>query len=655
MIRHINTIWIALLCTSFYLPSHAQHDRTRTLEVVSARPRVSSSHRISTQSSKRKIMLHRKDKVWVLGQNNIRGHWSRPHSNEIKSFKKKKNLYPYEVTFNNFKPYDTNSNESVRRTISAAGVRLRRKIPKKVFNIHAIEEDWSRIHTGKRARNLNGFRGKTNVYYFKNIGKNELTTFSSVHDHIIVTDTLYGPASFLNTDGKPRSEKRSYIKIIANCIVYESPIRPASTRSKTTDYVFSAKKIIFKTPFKGLSKDELRPSPPFVAADSNIKIHMDSFGNNERMLANRLYIEIMEQLATELRVKESWAKDKLLVEFQEYRGKVDIAALVLDKKYRELFNRVCSEFDSDYRDYALGNERVVDGHTILVRGSLSELPKTSFKYYSLPTNSTVMPTVNQSTGIRDMLGTIFYRATGDDKLDIAVVIKLGHDINKFKKIGKTLIKKGVHLEEWPPNSLMRIEQQPLLINGKTIGKVIPINNQILRLEISIPDNTMAINELFPKNTRSSFELVCTIDPGQKKFRETIAIELPKNLLDRLRPDQVTKMFNIVESNTLADRVKVSSHLLPMSEDMGALDYIQIVLVFSFDNQKKVFRGPFNLSSNSTFASELEIPFIKHSENYQVSVSGKAFYEFGERKIKEDFIPSSKFIQLEEGILSENEQ
>ena len=115
---------------------------------------------------------------------------------------------------------------------------------------------------------------------------------------------------------------------------------------------------------------------------------------------------------------------------------------------------------------------------------------------------------------------------------------------------------------------------------------------------------------------------------------------------------IIKKFNVVESNTLTDHVKISSQLSPTLEHEGALQYIEVSLKFSFDD-RDVYRGPFRLSSYSTLSSEKDVPFIKYSENYKVGVTGTAYYEDGHRDIENEHITDSKFIVLKEDIFKKN--
>lgn len=534
-------------------------------------------------------------------------------------------------------------------------------LPPKTIDLNPIAEglewDWTWIHKKKtRARDIEGKDRKTNVHYFKNIRKEELTIFSNDFDHIVVTDTLYATTSFLNIGGKPRRVKRSYIKIIANCIIYDSPIKVVSTMSRNkTDYVFSADNIFFKTKHKGLQKMKVGSSPPFVTADVNIKIHKDPFDNKEKILVNRLFIEIMKQINRELISERNvWKKDKLLIEFQKYRYKVRESVLWIDPKYDKFYHEF-DDFDSN-QENAIEREREVNDLKVLVEGKVNNLDKSPFKYYVIPSKATLTPVMDEKSGALNKLGNLIYRATGDSKLTVSMGVKLGYQKELLEKTNVELNKYGFTLEKGIPKKILFIDEQPLKIRGGKTGKIIPIDSDILELKFELQDEGLSIIKLLAKSNDVTFDLSFKAYDNRHEFRQKILFKISDDIIKQIDfNDKMTSEFNVIETNSIDDLVKITSNLKSDlgSEKEGILNYIEVSLEIQFDNGKVSFWGPFKMSSASVLGSENSIPFVKHSENYNIKVTGKAYYENGVREIKEKFMINSPFIELVENIFKDS--
>lgn len=517
-------------------------------------------------------------------------------------------------------------------------------------------EDWGWVHEEKQAtKAIKGEIGKINVYYFKNIKKNSFLGLASDYNHIIVTDTLYAPISILNTDSNPRRDTKSNIRIIANHILQEKPLKLASTRQRhVSDYVFSMNEITYVQTDTASVKIKSITTEKFAQIDGDIKVFTSYFRKGEQILINRLFVEIMEKIASDL-LSESdpWKKDKLLTEFQIYRKlKVKPDVLSDDKEYQKRFASVCSNINSELNNQQIKANRKINDLTILVEGDVNELHHTSFKYYALPTIATLSPTMNESTGDNDQLGSCYFKASGTSDVDISLEVTLGYAENKFEEAEQLLKEKGLSLEKNPPKSLLLFENQKLRINGKPMGELIPISNQVFHLDITLPDQQLSLIRLFPQDNSTTFDLVGKMDTSIQEFIQTVALHVPNELLKSLDYEHLIKKFKVVESNTLTDHVKISSQLSPTLEHEGALQYIEVSLKFSFDD-RDVYRGPFRLSSYSTLSSEKDVPFIKYSENYKVGVTGTAYYEDGHRDIENEHVSDSKFIVLKEDIFKKN--
>ena len=116
------------------------------------------------------------------------------------------------------------------------------------------------------------------MYYFKNLKKNSFIGLASDYDHIIVTDTLYAPISILNTDSNPRRDTKSNIRIIANHILQEKPLKLASTRQRhVSDYVFSMNEITYVQTNTASVKIKSITTEKFAQIDGNIKVFTSYF------------------------------------------------------------------------------------------------------------------------------------------------------------------------------------------------------------------------------------------------------------------------------------------------------------------------------------------------------------------------------------------
>jgi hypothetical protein len=619
-----------------------------------------------TKFSPRKIMIQGKY-VWVFATNTTKGHWASLAVNEKEKFNQllTKGDTMYSLNLNNYK----RTYMYTSRTTSA--------IPNKAFEVDKFEEhpEWitkrgSLVRKDGASRlEMKGASGKTNVYYHKNINL-LLMNFSSYNkydlpetntaftDHIIVTDTLFIPSDsygFLNI----KRRKRGYVKIIANCIIYDRPIK-VNTTSITTDFVFSAKKILLKTPYKDLTKTELNPAPPFIMLmnkkQNMIEGYIDPFAENEMLLINRLMINMMIQIATELQIANDnyWKKDKLLEKFQSYRGRVNTKILVSDSDYLNRFKDICNEFDNKYEKEIIDTKRTIGELVIIVDGKIGDLPQKPFKYYAVPSKATLVPMMDENTSELTKLGNLLFRDSDDSKLSVTMEVKLGYQKEILEKANKELNKYGFTLEKAFPKKILFIVEQPLQIRGQKIGKIIPIDSDILELKLELQDEGLSLIKLLAKND-VSFPLNFKAYDSRNEFPQNILFEVSDEVIERIDYENMIGEFNVIETNTITDLVKITSNLTSDlgEENGGTLNYIEVSLEFLFENEKVVFRGPFKMSSASVLGSEKSILFIKHSENYSIKVTGKAYYENGIREIKDDYIINSPFIELQEDMFNDN--
>ena len=627
------------------------------------------------------------NKVYILLVDGQKAGWRSPRLNELKNRKQQKAEFLYAL---NLRPSPTRGGRT-------GDIRFK---PKRI-DFSYLKEDTKAIQEGTIERStlgdsrLNpGFK-KTRVHYFKNINLG-LITFHPYQDHIVVTDTLFVPvadAGHALLYGSYQNQGMQKIKIIANCIIFESPITLASTSAVSTNFVFSANKYIYKSVHKGLDR-KISSAPLYYRPEyRNVSGRIDKMGPDEENLLNRLYfynmeqilkrlhnsnlsdeineklmaefqyyklhkinnafltqnqrdglaseeaqvmnwlyVNSMEKVRTKLNETENiWEKDQLFVEFQTLRRqKVQGSILIEDPKTNNLFNQSCTAFDSQYGSNEVEDARDLNGLKILVDGTVDDLPGQSFKYYTLPTKANLLPSNNQNTGKTTALGTIHYNPTGDSELELKMEVELTFDQQAFEKAKKTLKSYGLELEDKFPGHLASIEEQVLKMNGKTIGDIIPIGNQNVRFEIQLANDGLTLLQLFQNHIQ--FKVDYHINRQLKPYRQDIQLNIDPALLGNLDPQQPLESFSVIDHSTMTDIIKISSFLDGQLTDEEALNYVEISLEINFENNK-VFHGPFRLSSAGTLASHKVIEFLKHSENYSVTVSGQAFYENGRREIE----------------------
>ncbi|PHN01582.1 hypothetical protein [Flavilitoribacter nigricans] len=501
------------------------------------------------------------------------------------------------------------------------------------------------------------FNGKTpgaiNVHYARRINLG-LVSFNDNRNHYLVVDTLYVPrATTINGTLLSLSrQKRALIKVIANCIIYESPIFLNATSGFGTDFLFAANRIIFKSQHKDLKSFQTSPAPLFAINANGDKNKIYAFKadrrnkRTEQLLINRLYINVLQyyldQIAT---THDAWKKDQLLAKFQYYRfEKVDHVLLSEDRMYQELFHKLLEQVE---KYGATDRERMLVETKILVDGALQDLPRVPFQYYALPAQASLLPMQHAETQRLDKLGEIYYSPTGESKIQLHLNVSLDYNPEQIKQANRALRAYDTALNPKFPGDLAFIQEQPLKINGRTVGRIIPAGNQHIRLEIDLPDDGLALRRLFMPSF--NFDLDYTIRESNTLYSQTLAVAIDRELTDAFDNARPLASFNVIEQNKLTEKVVLASMLRPSQEDQDALKYIEVTLAFHFGEQT-VFKGPYLLSHYAlTIGSEIEIPFVKYSENYQVEVKGKAFYENGEQEIK-PFETNDQIIVIDENRL-----
>ncbi len=578
-----------------------------------------------TRATSEKIVTALKN-VWVMPTAAMPGHWRRARAGEVEARAKQDARYLYNI------PYSSSQGS-----------------PSKTVSINNINENVSLLVNPELDNgSLTGVNGRMNVHYANTL-RLGLIALANNQDHVLVVDTVYIPSarklsnSFISIDpqGKP------FLKLVAGTIIYESPVMLSLSGREASEFVFSSDSMYFKSVYENLNKSELQPAPPFtqIAEGVQTNVSRQYNGRVERMLLNRLYVKLMEQCYSKLSTtSDEWARDKLVERFQFYRyQQVKANELGADPSYQQAMNNIVSNFDETYGNFQLRKLREIGEIKIIADGQISELPLRPLKYFAIPAIANLQPLIRDSA-----LGSVIYTGAGDADIKVVVETQLNYDSNNFRTASNILAAKGVILEKNLPQNILRIEEQPLKINGKTIGRIVPVSNQILRLEMTVAEGARSFAEWFPKNGLVPFGLDYKLGRDGTIINQQIMLRTDSSLLQKLDYTQPLKSFQVLERSTMTDNLKISSNVSATRPNEGALNYLEILAAFRF-NDRSVLYGPYRMSAYNTLASELIIPFLKHADNYTVTISGRALYDNGEINIK-PFESNSAIIALEDAQL-----
>jgi hypothetical protein len=595
---------------------------------------------------------------WALAQNGVAAHWERPRANEKNLFENTNRYYYFNLNSKAHSafPYYKNAkgeNKSINyRNFSMSNVlENKQHMSKDVFTSDA----------------LTGTAGKTNVYYFQKIDL-QIITFNTNEEYILVTDSLLLPASapFKNAvigvkpnamtslGGNPVPSLPLNVKIIANTVIMQGIV--SVNLPDGGIFQISSGKFILKSPFERISASQLSDLPIALEADKSKSnyVFINSLNQNDKLLLNRLHLEQLKNInEIELNAtSDPWQKDKVLEKFQTIRyQKIRRELLNTESIAGTNFSKYCEKFDKIFQNYSFRKKRDFNNTIVLCDGKIDEMPIRPIRYFGLPTLATVMPVQNDTN---QLIGYIKY----DSKLNVINKIEMNVELSQkpeeLKRLQAELAKKGIKLESTIPSTLLKIEEQALKINGKTLGKIYPVSNNLIKLEIDLVQDAKTIIDLFPKNTKVSFPLEATfVDDGSKNISQ-IQLNLKPVLLRKLNYEDPIKSFDVYENTALTHQIQLLNNLfstdknITNAESYGALNYLEVMIEISFST-KSVIRGPYKLSAYNTQAASTMVPFLKEEPNYTLTVSGRALYESGIREII-PFTINSDIVGIDESML-----
>ena len=577
--------------------------------------------------------------AWQLpnGSNQTAGAWTRYAVNEKENYLKLKGDYYYPIRKTTDLPYP--SYNSGNKT---ASVQVR------PFEMNKVLEDWTKIGMNEiKGEGLEGKDGRINVFYFRKLKLGYLA-FKNSQDYLLVVDTLHltKASPFNNFILCIDPDKIPKIKILANTIIYESPISLSLTTNG--EFIYSSSDILLKSPYADLKDFHLKgvPGLAFSATEgAEVKIFYNTPNKDDMILLNRLSVRIMEEtLDTKLNLEsDEWKKDNLIKQFQLYRfNRIKAEVLSNDAKTKVAMVKVVEKFDKKYGEHKLISKRSLGDLIVLSYGDINKLSSEDLKYYALPTMAKLQPIIS-SKG--NLIGTIKYNTTGASKLKLIMECKLLHNQKIFESAQKTLTLKGLKLESNPPKRIITIDEQPLKMRGKTLGKIIPVSNEIVRLEIDLPEEAKTLLELFTLNALNTFKIDYLFN--NELLTQEFTLDADKELLAKITKENVLESFETYSNQALLKEVKLLSNLDAQRPDEGALNYIETLLEFNFGSSTEL-KGPYRLSAYNTLAAERMVEFLKINTNYTLTVSGRAVYDNGTRDIL-PFTVEGDIISLDESI------
>lgn len=597
---------------------------------------------------------------WSLSQNGVAAHWERPRANEKEIF--------FRVAKFNYFPIVSKVHQAFPNYKNQKGEN--KTIDFRKFSMSNVVENKQYLAKEKFTSDaFTGIAGKANVYYFQKIDLQTIT-FNTNEEYILVTDTLFLPPSapFKNMvigvkENKPTSggfgtiatpSLPLNIKFVANVVIMQGIVSVNIPEGGI--FQISSGKILLKTPFEGITSSQLTDLPIAVVGDNTKTnyIFTNSLNQQDRLLLNRLYLEQLK-IVNDIELNataDPWQKDKILEKFQTIRyQKIRREILSEDNSASTNFSRQCEKFDKDFENYSFRRKRDFNNTIVLCDGKIDEMPIRPIRYFGLPTLATVMPVQNDTN---QLIGYIKY----DSKLNVINKIEMNVELSQkpeeLKRLQTDLARKGIKLESTIPSTLLKIEEQALKINGKTLGKIYPVNNNLVKLEIDLVQEAKTIVDLFPKNTKVSFPLEATfVDDGSKNISQ-IQLSLSQILLRKLNYEDPIKSFDVYENTSLTHQIQLVNNLfstdknIANAESYGALNYLEVMIEIGFSN-KSVIKGPYKLSAYNTQAASTLVPFLKEEPNFTLTVSGRALYESGIREII-PFTINSDIVGIDESML-----
>jgi hypothetical protein len=517
-----------------------------------------------------------------------------------------------------------------------------------------------------RVDGLAGKEDKTNVFYFNKITLGAIA-FKNGADYVLVTDTLTlsQPAPFNNTLLCVDGDKALFVKIIANVVIYEGPLGLAFAMAlekrplipavpRVPQFVLAAKQVFFRTHYKDIKGFQLKQMAPIVMdldETSKAKICYNSVSTDDQILLNRLHVNQLKQINDVAlgTTNDPWLNDKIIERFQIIRfQKIKADALSNDPPTQAMFSAQWQKFDTKYSNYAFQRKRDFRSFIVISEGNVREMPISPIKYYTVPTQAKLVPVQRDTSRL---LGHIRYNPTGEAKLKLMLDLELTHQPELFRAAEAELKKKGITLQNTIPARLLMIEEQALKIRGKTVGRVYPVSNNLIKLEINVAEESKTLIELFPKVGTTNFSLEYTFAADKSKFSHELPIVIDKSLLAKLDYSKPMASFDEYENSPLTKEVQLISNVFSTDKQeagYGALDRVEVMVEIGFSGSTTL-RGPYNLSAYNTLASKVNVPFLVKENNYTLTVSGRVFYEDGIRDIV-PFTTQSDIINIDETVL-----
>jgi hypothetical protein len=508
-------------------------------------------------------------------------------------------------------------------------------------------------------KNPSGAINQKYVFYLKNY-TTQLTVLQQGNDHIIVADTIFisNGKFFQNTTKK--EIKKTFIKIISNVVVFDGSVTSIALLNyegiNNGDFQYSAKEILFRSRDSIIKYANEPPFPFFFKRDDGVvegaPITRVEFGHDEKKFMNQWVVMHLETIRTKLNTEsDEWEKDKLYSEFLRIKKIFDpnVATLQEEKTFNELAGIIKGKLNENnqVREMAIENGQKVK---ILVS------PGNDFlSYYLLPNELELLPLTKNNNTLLGTISTAEENSQVNYKLEIDLNLRL--DKTALEDAKKTLQREHSILLENTPPPLIHPAEQAFRINGTALsGKMYSISPTTFRASIELGSNTQQLKliELFKPNGSNKLKLKTT-SKTEYPFSIDASFLVEETLLKKLiETNYATSNFDAYIKTDQFTEVIILNSLIDQNHEFDgqtlAFDYLEVFINVKCENREER-KGPFRLSSSSTYASRKVIYFAKNEPHCSIIISGKAVYDKGNASFQiKEFSPDSKLVNIHEGLL-----
>jgi hypothetical protein len=488
-------------------------------------------------------------------------------------------------------------------------------------------------------------------------------------DHVLVVDTLIIPKNggrltaactgTLTTSSSTTTPqyKKTFLKIIANHITrIDKPAEvylnnySIANNNNNGEFFYTTRTISISEQSTAMASNTLFSRPGFGTSHP-FSVYSDGYSYEEGRLFNQWVIFALSDLRTALnllssKVDQKWQMDRLYQRFLHVKSLFDPKI----EEGKDAFNQHVEEIEAFCKSAKIEIRYLPLTAATTVPILVSKNEQNLFNYTVLPDFAQVLPL---HTDEKKRIGTIQFNATGDPNYNLEFTLSLKHNKQHFQQAKSILFEKyGLSLDSILPSQLNLLKPQVFKLKGKTFnGELIPISNNLAKVEALLPREAKTLIDLFPSNQSNKLSLDFSVD-GEVLPKE-LALVLPDSLSKALVQSAYSlENFDVLMlSDPFVDHLKLISGFSPtylIDNTLVPLDFIELSVDFRFGDliHKK---GPFRFSFQNSIASEQLIHFVKIRPQCDIVVSGVASYGNGNFLFTIDnILVEQQILQVHEG-------